>query len=139
MGLWKTIDCPAGVSDGIKPILISEDIAKNGVLNIKNATTQNMPTVRRVPPALIGVVPTAAGGLGDAHTAAEVSASSPARRRKPSKKCRLKPSDGIFARNISPAAHAAPHNRPGFIRHTAPARPSSGIVNNSGKKPPFAL
>lgn len=72
MELWKAIDCPAGVSDGIKPILISEGIAKNGVLNIKNATVQNMPTVRRVPPALIGVVPTAAGGLGDAHTAAEV-------------------------------------------------------------------
>ncbi len=43
MGLWKTIDCPAGVSNGIKPIPIAKGIAENGVLNIKNVTAQDMP------------------------------------------------------------------------------------------------
>ncbi|WP_301673521.1 MULTISPECIES: hypothetical protein [Neisseria] len=34
-------------------------------------------TVHSIPPALTGVVPTAAGGLGDAHTAAEASRFNP--------------------------------------------------------------
>ncbi|WP_301668319.1 MULTISPECIES: hypothetical protein [Neisseria] len=44
-----------------------------------------------------------------------------------------------FCGKYFPCRTRRPHNWPGFIRHTAPARPSSGIVNNSGKKPPFAL
>lgn len=63
---------PNGDKDGIKLIPISEVAAKDEFLNIKNVTAQDMLTVHRVPPALMGVVPTAAGGLGDARTAAEV-------------------------------------------------------------------
>lgn len=46
--------------------------AKDDFLNIKNVSAQDMLTIHRVPPSLMGVVPTAAGGLGDARTAAEV-------------------------------------------------------------------
>ncbi len=63
---------PNGDKDGIKLIPISEVAAKDEFLNIKNVTAQDMLTVHRVPPSLMGVVPTAAGGLGDARTAAEV-------------------------------------------------------------------
>ncbi|WP_373746212.1 phage portal protein [Neisseria dentiae] len=63
---------PNGNSDGIKLIPISEVAAKDEFINIKNTTAQDMLTIHRVPPALMGVVPQAAGGLGDARTAAEV-------------------------------------------------------------------
>lgn len=62
----------AGNTDGIKLIPISEVAAKDEFINIKNVTAQDMLTIHRVPPALMGVVPQAAGGLGDARTAAEV-------------------------------------------------------------------
>ncbi|HHX2521203.1 TPA: phage portal protein [Neisseria subflava] len=61
-----------GSPDGIKLIPISEVAAKDEFINIKNTTAQDMLTIHRVPPALMGVVPQAAGGLGDARTAAEV-------------------------------------------------------------------
>ena len=63
---------PSGSPDGIKLIPISEVAAKDEFINIKNTTAQDMLTIHRVPPALMGVVPQAAGGLGDARTAAEV-------------------------------------------------------------------
>ncbi|MRN37187.1 phage portal protein [Neisseria sp. N95_16] len=63
---------PNGGQDGIKLIPISEVAAKDEFINIKNTTAQDMLTIHRVPPALMGVVPQAAGGLGDARTAAEV-------------------------------------------------------------------
>lgn len=63
---------PDGKPEGIKLIPISEVAAKDEFINIKNVTAQDMLTIHRVPPALMGVVPQAAGGLGDARTAAEV-------------------------------------------------------------------
>lgn len=63
---------PDGKPEGIKLIPISEVAAKDEFLNIKGVTSQDMLTIHRVPPSLMGVVPTAAGGLGDARTAAEV-------------------------------------------------------------------
>ena len=63
---------PHGNSDGIKLIPISEVAAKDEFISIKNVTAQDMLTIHRVPPSLMGVVPQAAGGLGDAKTAAQV-------------------------------------------------------------------
>ena len=45
---------------------------REGNFRNKGVTSQDMLTIHRVPPSLMGVVPTAAGGLGDARTAAEV-------------------------------------------------------------------
>ena len=63
---------PNGNPDGIKLMPISEVAAKDEFLNIKNVSAQDMLSIHRVPPSLMGIVPTAAGGLGDARTAAEV-------------------------------------------------------------------
>ncbi|MDO5059167.1 MAG: phage portal protein [Neisseria sp.] len=63
---------PHGDKEGLKLIPISEVAAKDEFLNIKNVSAQDMMTIHRVPPSLMGIVPTAAGGLGDARTAAEV-------------------------------------------------------------------
>lgn len=63
---------PNGDKDGLKLIPISEVAAKDEFTSIKNVSAQDMLSIHRVPPSLMGIVPTAAGGLGDAKTAAEV-------------------------------------------------------------------
>ena len=63
---------PNGKENGIKLIPIAEVAAKDDFLNIKNTSAEDMLAVHRVPPALMGIVPKATGGLGDAATAARV-------------------------------------------------------------------
>lgn len=66
------IRSPEGNPDGLKLIPISEVAAKDDFLNIKQISAEDMLAIHRVPPALMGIVPKSAGGLGDAATAARV-------------------------------------------------------------------
>lgn len=63
---------PGGSPDGIKLIPIAEVAAKDEFLNIKQVSAEDMLAIHRVPPALMGIVPKATGGLGDAMTVAKV-------------------------------------------------------------------
>ena len=63
---------PGGKPDGIKLIPIAEVAAKDEFLNIKSVSAEDMMAIHRVPPALMGIVPKSAGGLGDAMTVAKV-------------------------------------------------------------------
>lgn len=63
---------PGGNPDGIKLIPIAEVAAKDEFLNIKQVSAEDMLAIHRVPPALMGIVPKSAGGLGDAATVARV-------------------------------------------------------------------
>lgn len=63
---------PGGNPDGIKLIPIAEVAAKDEFLNIKAVSAEDMMAIHRVPPALMGIVPKSAGGLGDAATVAKV-------------------------------------------------------------------
>lgn len=63
---------PNGKPDGIKLIPIAEVAAKDEFLNIKQVSAEDMLAIHRVPPSLMGIVPKAAGGLGDSATAAKV-------------------------------------------------------------------
>lgn len=63
---------PAGKKDGIQIIPISEVSAKDEFFNIKNVTRDDVLAAHRVPPQLIGIVPSNTGGFGDARKAAEV-------------------------------------------------------------------
>jgi phage portal protein, PBSX family len=63
---------PGGNPDGIKLIPIAEIAAKDEFLNIKSVSAEDMLAIHRVPPSLMGIVPKATGGLGDAMTAAKV-------------------------------------------------------------------
>jgi PBSX family phage portal protein len=63
---------PNGKKDGIQLIPVSEVAAKDEFFNIKNVTRDDVLAAHRVPPQLIGVVPSNAGGFGAADTAAEV-------------------------------------------------------------------
>lgn len=63
---------PNGNPEGVKLIPIAEVGAKDEFLNIKGVSAEDMMTAHRVPPALMGIVPKATSGLGDAITAAKV-------------------------------------------------------------------
>ncbi|MFM0699514.1 phage portal protein [Paraburkholderia sediminicola] len=63
---------PAGKEKGIQLIPVSEVTAKDEFFNIKNVTRDDLLAAHRVPPQLIGVVPSNTGGFGAADTAAEV-------------------------------------------------------------------
>jgi PBSX family phage portal protein len=63
---------PGGKKDGIQLIPISEVAAKDDFLNIKNATRDDQLAAHRVPPHLMGIIPTNTGGFGDAEKAAAV-------------------------------------------------------------------
>ncbi|MDD2183653.1 phage portal protein [Kingella sp. SNUBH-2017] len=63
---------PNGNGEGLKLIPIAEVAAKDEFLNIKQVSAEDMLAVHRVPPSLMGIVPKAGGGLGDAETAARV-------------------------------------------------------------------
>lgn len=63
---------PGGNPDGLKLIPIAEVAAKDDFLNIKTVSAEDMLAIHRVPPALMGIVPKSAGGLGDAMTVAKV-------------------------------------------------------------------
>lgn len=63
---------PNGKSDGLKLIPVAEVAAKDDFLNIKNVTRDDQLAAHRVPPQLMGIVPSNTGGFGDANKAAEV-------------------------------------------------------------------
>ncbi len=61
-----------GKKDGVQIIPISEVAAKDEFLGIKNTSRDDVLAAHRVPPQLLGVVPSNAGGFGDVARAAEV-------------------------------------------------------------------
>ena len=63
---------PNGKKDGIQLIPISEVAAKDEFLGIKNVTRDDVLAAHRVPPQLLGVIPSNTGGFGDVTKAAEV-------------------------------------------------------------------
>lgn len=58
------VHAPGGKPDGIKLIPIAEVGAKDEFLGIKNTTRDDVLASHRVPPQLVGIVPTNAGGFG---------------------------------------------------------------------------
>ena len=56
---------PNGKKDGIQIIPLSEVAAKDEFLNIKNVSRDDMLAAHRVPPQLMGIIPTNTGGFGD--------------------------------------------------------------------------
>ncbi|MDR2507407.1 MAG: phage portal protein [Candidatus Accumulibacter sp.] len=63
---------PNGKKDGLQVIPVSEVAAKDDFLNIKNTTRDDQLAAHRVPPQLMGIVPTNTGGFGDVEKAAAV-------------------------------------------------------------------
>lgn len=63
---------PNGKKDGLQIIPISEVSAKDEFFNIKNVTRDDVLAAHRVPPQLMGIIPSNTGGFGDASKAAEV-------------------------------------------------------------------
>lgn len=63
---------PNGKKDGVQVIPISEVAAKDEFLGIKSATRDDVLAAHRVPPQLLGVVPSNTGGFGDIAKAATV-------------------------------------------------------------------
>lgn len=63
---------PNGKKDGIQLIPVAEVAAKDEFLNIKNVTRDDQLAAHRVPPQLMGIVPTNNSGFGDAEKAARV-------------------------------------------------------------------
>lgn len=63
---------PNGKKDGLQVIPVSEVAAKDEFHNIKNITRDDMLAGMRIPPQLMGVVPTNAGGFGSIRDAALV-------------------------------------------------------------------
>lgn len=63
---------PNGKKDGIQIIPQSEVAAKDEFLNIKNVSRDDMLAVHRVPPQLMGVMPSNIGGFGDVEKASKV-------------------------------------------------------------------
>ncbi|OHX10301.1 phage portal protein [Chromobacterium sphagni] len=63
---------PNGKKDGIQIIPLAEVAAKDEFLNIKNITRDDVLAAHRVPPQLMGVIPSNTGGFGDANKAASV-------------------------------------------------------------------
>lgn len=63
---------PNGKKDGIQVIPLSEVSAKDEFFNIKAVTRDDLLASHRVPPQLMGIVPSNAGGFGDIGKAAQV-------------------------------------------------------------------
>lgn len=63
---------PNGKKDGVQLIPISEVAAKDEFFNIKNVTRDDVLAAHRVPPQLIGLVPTGTTGFGSVIPAAQV-------------------------------------------------------------------
>lgn len=62
---------PGGGPEGVKVIPIAEAGAKDEFLGIKNVSRDDMLAAHRVPPQLLGVVPTNSGGFGDVSKATD--------------------------------------------------------------------
>lgn len=63
---------PNGDKDGLKLIPISEVTAKDEFFNIKAVSRDDQLAACRVPPNVMGIVPTNTSGFGDVNSAAEV-------------------------------------------------------------------
>lgn len=63
---------PGGKKDGVQIMPIADVTAKDEFSNIKNITRDDMLAAHRVPPQLIGIVPTNNGGFGDIGKASDV-------------------------------------------------------------------
>jgi PBSX family phage portal protein len=63
---------PNGKKDGIQIIPIAEVQAKDEFFNIKNVSRDDVLAAHRVPPQLLGIVPTNTAGFGDVEKAAAV-------------------------------------------------------------------
>lgn len=63
---------PGGKKDGIQIMPIAEVTAKDEFLNIKNISRDDVLAAHRVPPQLMGIVPSNVGGFGDIEKAATV-------------------------------------------------------------------
>ncbi|MEH6565114.1 MAG: phage portal protein [Halopseudomonas sp.] len=63
---------PNGKKDGLQLIPVGEVAAKDEFFNIKNVSRDDILASHRIPPQLIGVVPSNAGGFGSMTQAAQV-------------------------------------------------------------------
>lgn len=63
---------PNGKKDGLQLIPVAEVAAKDEFAGIKNITRDDQLAAHRVPPQLMGIVPSNTGGFGDASKAAQV-------------------------------------------------------------------
>lgn len=63
---------PNGKKDGIQIIPVSEIAAKDGFGTIKNITRDDVLSALRIPPQLMGIVPSNAGGFGSVRDASEM-------------------------------------------------------------------
>jgi PBSX family phage portal protein len=61
---------PNGKKDGLQLIPVSEVAAKDEFFNIKNITRDDQLAAHRIPPQLLGIVPSNAAGFGDVSRAA---------------------------------------------------------------------
>lgn len=66
---------PGGKKDGLQLIPVSEVAAKDEFMNIKNVSRDDQLAGHRVPPQLMGIIPSNTGGFGDTEKAARVFAS----------------------------------------------------------------
>lgn len=65
---------PGGRKDGLQIIPISEVAARGDIFNIKNVSRDDVLATHRVPPQLLGLVPTNSGGFGTSVAAVKVRA-----------------------------------------------------------------
>ncbi|AIU71133.1 Presumed portal vertex protein [Hafnia alvei FB1] len=74
MGNFKNLFCnaPGGKADGIKIVPLSEVATKDDFFNIKKASTEDLLSAHRVPPQMMGIIPSNTGGFGDVEKAARV-------------------------------------------------------------------
>lgn len=63
---------PNGKKDGLQIIPISEVMAKDEFLNIKNISRDDVLAAHRMPPQLMGIIPSNAGGFGSVKEASEI-------------------------------------------------------------------
>lgn len=63
---------PDGKKGGIQIIPLSEVAAKDEFLNIKNVSRDDMMAAHRVPPQMMGIMPSNVGGFGDVEKASKV-------------------------------------------------------------------
>lgn len=63
---------PGGKKDGVQLIPVSQVASKDEFFNVKNVTRDDILSAHRIPPQLIGVVPSNAGGFGDITKASDV-------------------------------------------------------------------
>lgn len=63
---------PNGKKDGLQVIPLSDAVAKDDFLNIKNASRDDVLAAHRVPPQLMGIIPNNTGGFGDVEKATKV-------------------------------------------------------------------